>query len=67
MGRPLDLEDLVLVGLEAVELELEVPQVPQRHGLVRAPGRKDELRVRVEAQAVHLNNTSLIKSERLNR
>ena len=54
MGRPLDLEDLVLVGLEAVELELEVPQVPEGDGLVGAPGSQDELAVRVETQTVDL-------------
>ena len=54
VGRPLHLEDLVLVRFEGVQLELEVPEVPQGDGLVRRPGRQDELRVRVEAQAVDL-------------
>ena len=40
--------------LEGVQLQLEVAQVPQRHRLVRRPRGQDELRVRVEAQAVHL-------------
>ena len=37
-----------------MELELEVPEVPERHGLVGGPGGQDELGVGVEAQAVHL-------------
>ena len=40
--------------LEGVQLQLEVAQVPQRHRLVRRPRGQDELRVRVEAQAVDL-------------
>ena len=35
-----------------MELELEVPEVPERHGLVGGPGGQDELGVGVEAQAV---------------
>ena len=31
--RPLDLEYLVVVGSEGVQLQLQVPQVPQPHGL----------------------------------
>ena len=54
------LEYLVLVTLEAVELELEVPEVPERHGLVGGAGGEDELRVRVETQTVDLNTTQLI-------
>ena len=52
VGRPLHLKDLILVRLEGVQLQLEVPQVPQRHSLVRRPRGQDELRVGVEAQAV---------------
>ena len=51
------LEYLVLVTLEAVELELEVPEVPERHGLVGGAGGEDELRVRVETQTVDLDTT----------
>ena len=40
--------------LEGVQLELEVPEIPERHGLVGGAGGQDELRVGVEAQAVHL-------------
>ena len=40
--------------LEGVQLELEVPEVPERHRLVGGAGGEDELRVGVEAQAVHL-------------
>ena len=43
------LEDLVLVGLEAVQLELEVPEIPESDRLVCAASRQDELGVRVEA------------------
>ena len=44
----------MLVGLERVELELEVPEVPERDGLVCRAGGQDELGVGVEAQAVDL-------------
>ena len=37
-----------------MQLELEVPEIPERNGLVGGPGGQDELRVGVEAQAVHL-------------
>ena len=37
------LENLVLVALEAVQFELEVPEVPERHSLVRRAGGEDEL------------------------
>ena len=54
------LENLVLVALEAVQFELEVPEVPEGHGLVRGAGGEDELRVRVETQTVDLNTAELI-------
>ena len=37
------LENLVLVALEAVQFELEVPEVPEGHGLVSGAGGEDEL------------------------
>ncbi len=37
-----------------MQLELEVPEIPERHRLVGGPRGQDELRVGVEAQAVHL-------------
>ena len=42
--------------LEAVKLELEVPEVPEGDCLVCAASGKDELGVGVEAQAVNLDN-----------
>ena len=51
------LENLVLVALEAVQFELEVPEVPEGHGLVSGAGGEDELRVRVETQTVDLDTT----------
>ena len=50
-----NLEDLILVRLKAVQLELEVPEVPEGNSLVSAASGKDELRVGVETQAVDLN------------
>ena len=38
-----------------MELELEVPEVPEGNSLVSAASGKDELRVGVETQAVDLN------------
>lgn len=49
------LEDLVFVRFKAMELELEVPEVPEGNSLVSAASGKDELRVGVETQAVDLN------------
>ena len=54
MGRPLHLEDLVLVRLEAVQLQLEVTQVPESYRLVGTARGEDKLAVRIEAQAVDL-------------
>ena len=48
------LENLVLVALEAVQFELQVPEVPQGHSLVGGAGGEDELGVRVETQTVDL-------------
>ena len=42
--------------LEAVKLELEVPEVPEGDCLVCAASGKDELGVGVEAQAVNLDD-----------
>ena len=54
MGRPLDLEDLVLMTLEAVKLELEIPQVPESNSLVSGSSCQDKFRVGVETQTVDL-------------
>ena len=54
------LENLVLVALEAVQFELEVPEVPEGHGLVGGAGGEDELGVRVETETVNLSTTELI-------
>ena len=54
VGRPLHLEDLVLVTLEAVQLQLEVPQIPKCDSLVSRAGGQDELRVGIEAETVNL-------------
>lgn len=59
--RPLHLEDLVLVRLEAVQLELEVAQVPEGDRLVRAARRQDKLRVGIEAETVNLNERNSLK------
>ena len=56
------LENLVLVALEAVKFELEVPEVPEGHGLVSGAGGENELGVRVETQTVDLHNTGLALS-----
>ena len=50
----LNLEDLILVRLKAVQLELEVPEVPEGNSLVCAAGGQDELGVWIEAEAVDL-------------
>ena len=42
--------------LEAVQLELEVPEVPEGDCLVCTASGEDELRVGVEAQAVNLDD-----------
>ena len=63
MGRPLDLEDLVLVRLKAVELELEIAQVPERDRLVGTSRGQDELTVRVEAQAVDLQDNDNVRAK----
>ena len=49
-----NLENLILVRLEAVQLELEVPEVPEGDCLVCTASGEDELGVGVEAEAVHL-------------
>ena len=53
------LENLVLVALEAVQFELQVPEVPQGHSLVGRAGGENELGVRVETQTVDLHQTGL--------
>ena len=60
------LEYLVLVTLEAVELELEVPEVPERHGLVGGAGGEDELGVGVETQTVHLRSLTFNQRKTVN-
>ena len=50
-----NLEDLILVRLKTVQLELEVPKVPQGNSLVGAASGQDELGVGVEAETVHLD------------
>ena len=47
------------MALEAVQFELEVPEVPESHGLVSGAGGEDELGVRVETQTVDLKETEL--------
>ena len=37
------LEDLILMTLEAVELEFEIPKIPESHGLVSGAGGENEL------------------------
>ena len=41
--------------LKTVQLELEVPEVPQGNSLVGAASGQDELGVGVEAETVHLD------------
>ena len=53
MRRPLNLENLVLVGLEGVQLQLQVPQIPERHGFVGRAGGQDKFRVGIERETVH--------------
>jgi hypothetical protein len=48
------LEDLVLVRLEGVQFEFQIPEIPESDGLVGRTRGQDELGVRVEGQAVHL-------------
>jgi len=48
------LEDLVLVRLEGVQLEFQIPEIPESDGLVGRTRGQDELGVRVKGQAVHL-------------
>ena len=50
------------MALEAVQFELEVPEVPESHGLVSGAGGEDELGVRVETQTVDLNQTSYLRT-----
>ena len=50
------LEDLVLMTLEAMELEFEIPKVPESHGLIGRASSEDKLRVGVETQTVHLKD-----------
>ena len=47
------LEDLVLVRLEGVQLEFQIPEIPESDGLVGRTRGQDELGVRVKGQAVH--------------
>merc|ERR1719319_1334440 len=54
MRAPLHLEDLILMRLEAVELEFEVPEIPQSDSFICGSRGQDELRVRVEGEAVDL-------------
>ena len=54
-----DLEDLILVRLKAVQLELEVPEVPEGNSLVCAAGGQDELGVGIEAEAVDLDTENI--------
>ena len=56
------LENLVLVALEAVQFELQVPEVPQGHSLVGGAGGENELGVGIETQTVDLHNTGLALS-----
>ena len=52
VGWPLNLENFVLVTLKGVQLQLEVPQIPQSHRLVGWARRQNELRVGVETATV---------------
>ena len=42
------------MALKAVQLQLEVPEIPESHSLVSRASGEDELRVRVETKTVHL-------------
>ena len=47
------------MALKAVQFELEVPEVPEGHGLVGGAGGEDELGVRVETETVNLSTKSV--------
>ena len=64
LGR--HLEDLVLVRFEAVQLELEIPEVPESHRLVGGAGGEDELGVGVETQTVHLRSLTFNQRKTVN-
>ena len=53
------LEDLVFVRFKAMELELEVPEVPEGNSLICTASGQDELGVGIEAEAVHLGTVYL--------
>ena len=55
-----NLEDLILVRLKAMQLELEVPEVPEGYGLVCAASGQYELGVGIEAKAVYLTQKIFI-------
>ena len=65
-SREIYLENLVLVALEAVQFELEVPEVPEGHGLVGGAGGEDELGVGVETQTVHLRSLTFNQRKTVN-
>ncbi|CAD6241171.1 GSCOCG00009192001-RA-CDS [Cotesia congregata] len=54
MRGPLNLENLVLVRLEGVKLELQIPEIPEGDSFVSASGSQNELGVGVEAETVDL-------------
>ena len=59
------LENFVLVRLETVEFELEVPEIPERHGFVGRSRSQDKFRVWVEAEAVDLCGVGVYRVGRL--
>ncbi|CAG5078731.1 Protein of unknown function [Cotesia congregata] len=59
MRGPLNLENLVLVRLEGVKLELQIPEIPEGDSFVSASGSQNELGVGVEAETVDLRGVSV--------
>ena len=45
--------------LEAVELEFEIPEIPESHGLISGASSENKLRVWIETQTVHLKGAEL--------
>ena len=58
MRGPLNLEDLIFVGLETVQFHFQIPHVPQSNRLVSWTRGQDILVVGVKRQTIHLDQVN---------
>lgn len=59
MWRPLHLEDFVLVALERMQFQFEVPEIPEGYSFVGGSCSKNVFRVWIERETIHFRGVSV--------